>query len=174
MIALTAIVTGKFKGFDKKLVFLRRDQLQKMGIDFRKSCSRLASAFPFQELGRHAGDYPTNVFGYIAINGQESGVSKGEMLVTLLKDAATAQHVREHPSSMKMKIRRSLYPKSSFSWMTAKSMWRRPKPPSRPTTPPFTTLAFTTKALIITLPKIYPKTISGRFGKKRLLRPKSF
>jgi hypothetical protein len=89
VIALTASLTGKFDGFKDKMIFLRRDQLQKLGIDFTKSLSKWTSVISFMDFPQYTGWYPMFYHGVLSSNG-EKHISKGQVLGALL------QHVGSH------------------------------------------------------------------------------
>lgn len=83
-IALTASISGKIKGFHKKMVFLRRDQLQKIGIDFSNSLKNFTRVVPFLDFKRYIGSHPMFFHGILSSNGEQH-TSKGEVFVALLK-----------------------------------------------------------------------------------------
>jgi hypothetical protein len=83
-IALTASLSGKIKGFKNKMAIIRRDQLQKMGIDFTQSFKDFCKVVTFSEFKLYAGGYPLFYHGILSTNG-EKGASKGDTLVAFLK-----------------------------------------------------------------------------------------
>lgn len=83
VMALTATLSGKVIGASDKLVFLRRDALQKMGIDFSRKSFLRGRVIP--NLGdEYAGGTPTFYHGFMASNGEGKN-NKGEAFVNLLK-----------------------------------------------------------------------------------------
>lgn len=83
MIALTSSLSGKIKGFPDKMVILRRDQLQKMGLDFTKSFKNITHVAKYSDFKRYAGGHPIFYHGILSTNG-EGGASKGDVLVAFL------------------------------------------------------------------------------------------
>lgn len=80
--ALTATLAGKIPGLKDKIVTLRRDQLQKLGIDFSPSFK--GRVIP--NLGeRYGGDTPTFYHGFMCSNGEGGKSNKGNTFVALLK-----------------------------------------------------------------------------------------
>lgn len=101
-IALTAVLSGKIKGFKDKIIILRRDQLQKMGIDFTQNFKDLCRVVTFSAFKSYAGGHPLFYHGILSTNG-EGEVSKGDALVAFLK------HVGSYYASKALKT--SYYPK---------------------------------------------------------------
>jgi hypothetical protein len=83
MMALTSTLSGKIKGFPDKMVILRRDQLQKMGLDFTSSFKKLTLVATYFQFKRYAGSYPIFYHGILSTNG-EGDASKGDVLVSFL------------------------------------------------------------------------------------------
>lgn len=84
LIALTSSLAGHIHGYRDKMVVIRRDQLQRMGIDFTKSFKNYCLVSAFQNFKPYAGYFPTFFHGILSTNG-EKGASKGEVLVAFLK-----------------------------------------------------------------------------------------
>lgn len=83
VMALTATLAGKVLGASDKLVFMRRDALQKMGIDFSRE--GFFKGRVISNLGEeYAGGVPTFYHGFMASNGEGKN-NKGEAFVNLLK-----------------------------------------------------------------------------------------
>ena len=68
VIAITSSLAGKVENFRNKMIFIRRDQLQKM---------------TFQHFKEYASGYPMFYHGILSTNG-EGDVSKGSLLTALL------------------------------------------------------------------------------------------
>lgn len=83
-IAFTASLSGKIGGLKNKLIILRRDQLQKMGLDFDKSFRPYTSAATYFDFKRYAGSYPMYYHGVLSANGEGQN-SKGEVFTAFLK-----------------------------------------------------------------------------------------
>ncbi|MBA3814227.1 MAG: DUF2608 domain-containing protein [Alphaproteobacteria bacterium] len=83
VIALTSSLAGKIKDFPDKMIFLRRDQLQKMGFDFTKSLKGYVLVTEFFDFKEYLGTRPIFYHGVLSTNG-ENNVSKGELLTALL------------------------------------------------------------------------------------------
>lgn len=82
--ALTSSLAGKIKGFPDKMVILRRDQLQKMGLDFSNSFKNFMAVMEFFDFRKYAGALPTFYHGILSTNG-EGDASKGDVLVAFLR-----------------------------------------------------------------------------------------
>lgn len=84
-IALTSSLSGRFKGLSaEKIIFVRRDQLQKIGFDFTKSFKGFVRVKEFLDFEKFAGAYPIFYHGILSTNGEE-GTSKGDVLVAFLR-----------------------------------------------------------------------------------------
>ena len=83
-IAFTASLSGEINGFKNKLIILRRDQLQKMGLDFDKSFKDYTKVSTYFEFKRYAGSYPMYYHGILSANGERQN-SKGEVFTAFLK-----------------------------------------------------------------------------------------
>ena len=103
VIALTASITGKIKGFHKKMIFLRRDQLQKMKIDFSHALKNFTRVVPFSDFKRYVGSYPMFYHGILSSNGEQN-VSKGEVLIALLKHVSTKYEAKVRKSGFRPKV----------------------------------------------------------------------
>lgn len=101
-IALTSILAGKINGFKDKMVMLRRDQLQKIGIDFTKSFKNFCTVMTFSTFQSYAGGHPMFYHGILSTNG-EGDASKGDVLVAFL------EHVGPHHEGKALKL--GYYPK---------------------------------------------------------------
>ncbi len=84
VIALTSSLAGKIKGYKDKMIIRRRDQLQRMGLDFTNSLKNFVSVTTFFNFKKYAGGYPIFYHGVLSANG-EGYVSKGEALTALLR-----------------------------------------------------------------------------------------
>jgi hypothetical protein len=82
--AFTATLTGKFSINKDKVIFMRKNQLQKMGYDFSVKRTNFPLCAPFMELPAYAGYYPIFYQGVLSSNGEQN-MSKGEALVVFLK-----------------------------------------------------------------------------------------
>ncbi|MBX9805445.1 MAG: DUF2608 domain-containing protein [Alphaproteobacteria bacterium] len=82
-IAFTATLTGKLLGFPKKGIFIRRDQLQKIGLDFTDSFKGYCRCAPYMDFPRYATSHPMFFHGVLSSNG-EGKISKGETLIAFL------------------------------------------------------------------------------------------
>src|SRR3990167_2905589 len=84
VIALTSSLAGKIKGFPDKMIILRREQLQKMGVDFTNTLKNFVRVKTFLDFKEYAGGYPMFYHGILSTNG-EGYVSKGALLIALLR-----------------------------------------------------------------------------------------
>lgn len=84
VIAFTSSLAGKIEGFSDKTIFMKRDQLQKMGFDFTNTFKNLARVVTFFDFKKFAGARPIFYHGVLSTNG-EGTVSKGELLISLLQ-----------------------------------------------------------------------------------------
>ncbi len=100
--ALTSVLAGNIKGFKEKMVTLRRDQLQEMGIDFTKSFKNFCRVMTFSTFQFYAEGHPLFYHGILSTNG-EGAASKGDVLVAFLK------HVGSHHEGKALKP--GYYPK---------------------------------------------------------------
>jgi hypothetical protein len=91
--AFTATVTGKLKGYAKKAIFIRRDQLQKVGLDFSSKLTQFPLCVSFMDFPRYAGSYPTFYHGVLSSNGERK-VSKGQTFVAFLKHMGPKHQVK--------------------------------------------------------------------------------
>lgn len=86
LIAFTATLTGQVAGYKEKMIFHRRDQLQKMGIDFTKTGFPYVVSFmdiPNKNMPAYAGWYPMLYHSVLSSNG-EGNITKGQTLVAFL------------------------------------------------------------------------------------------
>lgn len=104
VIALTASLSGHIHGYPSKMAFMRRDQLQRMGIDFTKSFKDYCGVAAFQNFKPYAGYFPMFYHGILSTNG-EKGASKGDVLVAFLR------HVGPHRAGKHGKPEAGFYPK---------------------------------------------------------------
>lgn len=81
VIALTATLTGSWKNDKNKIIFKRRDALQKMGFNF----SFQGRVVPYMDFPLYAAGYPTLYHGVLCSNGEQSGIGKGKILSAFLK-----------------------------------------------------------------------------------------
>lgn len=81
--ALTSSLAGEISGFPKKMIILRRDQLQRMGIDFTNTFKDFSKAITFTDFKKYAGGYPMFYHGILSTNG-EGDASKGDILIAFL------------------------------------------------------------------------------------------
>jgi hypothetical protein len=100
--ALTSVLAGNINGFKEKMVMLRRDQLQEMGIDFTQSFKNFCTVMIFSTFQSYAGGLPMFYHGLLSANG-EGAASKGDVLVAFLK------HVGPHHEGKALKP--GYYPK---------------------------------------------------------------
>ncbi|MCE3230733.1 MAG: hypothetical protein K0R52_661 [Alphaproteobacteria bacterium] len=84
VIALTSSLAGKIKGFQDKMVVLRRNCLQKMGVDFTRTFKKSTKVATFFDFKRYAGGHPMFYHGILSTNG-EGAASKGDVLVAFLR-----------------------------------------------------------------------------------------
>lgn len=89
VIALTSSLTGKIKGFPDKMIFIRREQLQRVGFNFTNTFKDYVLVIEFLHFKEYAGSYPMFYHGILSTNG-EGDVSKGDTLISFL------QHVGPH------------------------------------------------------------------------------
>jgi len=83
VIALTSSLAGNIKGCKDQVIVLRKDQLEKMRLDFSKSLQEFVTDLKFIDFKKYAGAYPMFYHGILSANG-EGNVSKGEVLNALL------------------------------------------------------------------------------------------
>jgi len=81
VIALTATLTGSWKDDKNKIIFKRRDALQKMGFNF----SFQGRVVPYMNFPLYVDGYPTLYHGVLSANGEQSGIGKGKVLSAFLK-----------------------------------------------------------------------------------------
>ncbi len=84
VIAFTATLTGKFNNIKDKIIALRRDDLQKKGLDFTKSFKESAPVISFTEFPAYASSYPMFDRGILSSNG-EGFTTKGQVLCSFLQ-----------------------------------------------------------------------------------------
>lgn len=89
---LTAILSGKVLGMKQKLVTKRRDDLQKLGLDFTQSFKHITTVNPLTDMTRYAGDHPIFYHGVMSSNG-EGKYNKGEVFVNFLKKIGLTKHI---------------------------------------------------------------------------------
>jgi hypothetical protein len=80
--ALTSSLAGEISGFPKKMIILRRDQLQRMGIDFTNTFKDFSKAITFTDFKKYAGGYPMFYHGILSTNGE--GDAPGDILIAFL------------------------------------------------------------------------------------------
>ena len=90
-IAFTAALSGKIGGFKNKLIIRKRDQLQKMGLDFDKSFREYTSAATYFDFKKYAGSYPMYYHGVLSANGEGQN-SKGDVFTAFLKHIGHGYH----------------------------------------------------------------------------------
>jgi len=83
VIALTSSLAGPLPASKDQIIALRKDQLQKMGLDFSKSLQEFVTDLKFIDFKKYAGSYPMFYHGILSANG-EGNVSKGQVLTALL------------------------------------------------------------------------------------------
>ncbi|MBM3632625.1 MAG: DUF2608 domain-containing protein [Alphaproteobacteria bacterium] len=83
-IAFTAVLTGKLPGYKNKVLVLRKDHLQKIGLDFAKKRTQFPPCVPFMDFPHYGGYFPLLYNGILSSNG-ERNVTKGETFVAFLK-----------------------------------------------------------------------------------------
>ncbi len=81
---LTSSLAGTINGFPDKMIILRRNQLQKMGIDFAKSFKDFSIVITFFDFKPYAGGHPMFYHGVLSTNG-EGEASKGKTLIAFLQ-----------------------------------------------------------------------------------------
>lgn len=84
VIALTASLAGRIKGFKEQIIVLRKKQLQQMGLAFGQNLESFPDTITFVELEKHAGGYPMFYQGILSSNG-EGKTSKGDVLLALFR-----------------------------------------------------------------------------------------
>ena len=84
VIALTSSLVGKIKGFPDKMIFMRRDQLQKKGFDFTNTFKNYVTVMGTFDFKEYAGATPMFYHGVLSTNG-EGEVAKGDLLIALLR-----------------------------------------------------------------------------------------
>lgn len=93
VIALTSSLTGKIKGFPDKMIFIRRDQLQRVGFDFTNTFKNYVHVMEFLRFKEYAGSYPMFYHGVLSTNG-EGNVSKGDTLISFLQHVGSHYHCK--------------------------------------------------------------------------------
>lgn len=94
-IALTSSLAGDINDFPSKMVILRRDQLQKMGVDFTQSFKDLSHVITFSHFKRYAGGHPLFYHGILSTNG-EGDASKGDVLTAFLQIIGRDRESKTH------------------------------------------------------------------------------
>ncbi|HUX80605.1 MAG TPA: DUF2608 domain-containing protein [Alphaproteobacteria bacterium] len=101
VIALTSSLAGHIKGYKDQVIVLRKDQLNKMNLDFSNSFKDFINVATFSEFRKYAGGYPMFYDGILSANG-ESNISKGEALNTLLDHISKVGKSSYHPKVVVM------------------------------------------------------------------------
>ena len=100
-IAFTAVLSGKLPGYKNKVLVMRREHLQKIGLDFTEKRTQFPSCMPFKNFPQYGGYFPLLYHGILSSNGERK-VSKGQTFVAFLKHMG--------PSYL-MKVGKAPYPK---------------------------------------------------------------
>ncbi|MEI7494341.1 MAG: DUF2608 domain-containing protein [Alphaproteobacteria bacterium] len=81
VIALTATLTGSWKDSKNKIVFKRKDTLQKLGFNF----SFQGRVVPYMNFPKYADGYPMLYHGVLCSNGENNEIGKGKTLSVFLR-----------------------------------------------------------------------------------------
>ncbi len=83
VIALTSSLAGQLKGYKDKIIILRKDQLQKMGLDLSKNFKDFQDIMTFSDFKEYVRAHPMFYQGVLSANGEQNA-SKGEVLNAFL------------------------------------------------------------------------------------------
>lgn len=84
IIAFTASLSGSWKDSKDKIIFKRRDALQRLGFNFSFS-GRVVS---YMDFSMYADGYPILYHGVLCANGENNGIGKGKVLEAFLKQVS--------------------------------------------------------------------------------------
>lgn len=92
-IAFTASFSGQLNGFDDKLIIMRRDQIQKMGLDFTNSFQEYTNVATYYDFKKYGGYYPMYYHGILSANAEGQN-SKGDVITTFLKHVGPEYEIK--------------------------------------------------------------------------------
>lgn len=84
IIAFTSSLTGNFPGLEDKIIKLRAQQLDAMGLEISDHLPEFPTEEIFTQFHEYAGDFPLFYQGILSTNG-EGNISKGECFIAFLK-----------------------------------------------------------------------------------------
>lgn len=90
IIALTAILTGSWKDSKNKIIFKRRDDLQKFGFNF----SFQGRVVPYMNFPKYVDGYPMLYHGVLCSNGENNEIGKGKVLGAFLRQVGMTKGSR--------------------------------------------------------------------------------